>query len=131
MACHYLEDSVKVYKLVNRTLSADGRFIFSVKHPVFSAKGTQDWVYGTEGKPEYWPVDNYFREGEREAVFLGCGVRKYHRTLETYIGGLLENGFRLDRIAEPQPTQQAVRDIPGMENELRRPMMLILSATKL
>ena len=31
---------------------------------------------------------------------------------------------------EPQPTPEMVRDVPGMADELRRPMMLILSGRK-
>ena len=43
---------------------------------------------------------------------------------------LARHGFRLERVVEPQPTPEMVRDIPGMADELRRPMMLIVRAER-
>ena len=37
----------------------------------------------------------------------------------------------LERVVEPQPTPEMVRDVPGMADELRRPMMLIVRAERL
>ena len=62
--------------------------MFSVEHPVFTAYGNQDWIYNEQGNPDHWPVDRYFVEGERQAVFLGETVKKYHRTLTTYLGAV-------------------------------------------
>ena len=78
----------------------------------------------------YKRQDNYYIEGERQAVFLGERVTKYHRTLTSYVGTLLSSGFALTGLAEPQPPQEMVDTIPGMADELRRPMMLILAAKK-
>ena len=75
-------------------------------------------------------MDNYYIEGERQAVFLGERVTKYHRTLTSYVGVLLSNGFALTGLAEPQPPEEMIDTIPGMADELRRPMMLILAAKK-
>ena len=76
-----------------------------------------------------YPVDNYYYEGKRTAVFLGEKVTKYHRTLTTYLNTLLSNGFIINQIVEPQPPENMM-DIPGMQDEMRRPMMLIVSANK-
>ena len=62
-------------------------------------------------------------------MFLGEHVVKYHRTLTTYLNTLLENGFELRNIIEPQPPEDML-SIPGMTDEMRRPMMLIVSAQK-
>ncbi len=56
-------------------------------------------------------------------------VTKYHRTLTTYLNTLLSNGFIINQIVEPQPPENMM-DIPGMQDEMRRPMMLIVSANK-
>ena len=74
-------------------------------------------------------MDNYYYEGKRTAVFLGEKVTKYHRTLTTYLNTLLSNGFIINHIVEPQPPENMM-DIPGMRDEMRRPMMLIVSANK-
>ena len=68
-----------------------------------------------------------FRCLERQAVFLGETMVKYHRTLTTYIHGLLENGFTLTGLTEPMPSENMM-ELPGMKDELRRPMMLLISA---
>ena len=65
----------------------------------------------------------------RASVFLGEKVVKYHRTLTTYVDTLLKNGFELTCLAEPKPPEDML-DLPGMKDEMRRPMMLILSARK-
>ena len=57
-------------------------------------------------------------------------VLKYHRTLTTYLDTLLQNGFRLLRVVEPQPSETMIQEVSGMEDELRRPMMLIVTAQK-
>ncbi|MCH3540644.1 hypothetical protein LC896_14400, partial [Enterococcus faecium] len=54
---------------------------------------------------------------------------KYHRTLTTYLNTLLSNSFIINQIVEPQPPENMM-DIPGMADEMRRPMMLIVSAKK-
>ena len=56
-------------------------------------------------------------------------MTKYHRTLTTYLDTLLRNGFRLLRVVEPQPPE-SMMELPGMKDELRRPMMLLVSAEK-
>ena len=74
-------------------------------------------------------MDNYYYEGKREAVFLGEQVTKYHRTLTTYLETLLNSGFLLQHVVEPQPPENMM-DLPGMRDEMRRPMMLLVSAKK-
>lgn len=103
--------------------------MFSCEHPVFTAEGRQDWFYDKEGNILHFPVDNYYYEGKRSAVFLGENVIKYHRTLTTYLNTLLDCGFQIKRVVEPAPPQDMM-DLPGMADEMRRPMMLLVSAQK-
>ena len=70
-----------------------------------------------------------YHEGKREAVFLGEKVIKYHRTLTTYVNTLLKTGFTLESLVEPAPPENML-DLPGMEDEMRRPMMLLVRAKK-
>ena len=87
----------------------------------------QDWVYSEDGKPLYWPIDQYFTPGERLTHFLGCEVRKQHHTLTQILMGLLRSGFVLEAVEEAKPSEEML-DIPGMRDELRRPMMLLVRA---
>lgn len=126
---HYLESFDRTAKDVHKTLKQGGTFVFSVEHPVFTAYGTQDWYYDENQNRLHWPVDRYFTEGKRNAIFLGEEITKYHKTLTTYINGLLQNGFAITELIEPEP-DETMLDIPGMRDELRRPMMLLMAAVK-
>lgn len=128
LAFHYIPSFEAVAKNVHAYLKDGGQFIFSVEHPVFTAYGSQDWFYDDQGKILHFPVDNYFYEGERTAHFLGSEVTKYHKTLTTYLDGLLTNGFVIHRLVEPTPPESML-EVSGMKDEFRRPMMLIVSAT--
>lgn len=129
LAFHYVEDFVPLVENLARWLKKGGSLVFSVEHPVFTSFGTQDWYYDENGKILHFPVDNYYYEGRREAVFLGEKVVKYHRTLTTYLNTLLQNGLVIQQVVEPQPPQEMM-DIDGMKDEMRRPMMLLVSAIK-
>lgn len=129
LAFHYVRDFTMLAENIFRWLTPGGDLVFSVEHPVFTAYGNQDWYYDENGKILHFPVDNYYYEGKREAVFLGETVMKYHRTLTTYLDTLLQTGFRIQHIIEPQPPEDMM-DLPGMKEEMRRPMMLLVSARK-
>lgn len=129
LAFHYVKNFEPLIKNISVWLKQGGDFVFSVEHPVFTSYGTQDWYYDENGNILHFPVDNYYYEGKRQAVFLGEPVIKYHRTLTTYLNTLLKNGFEIEHVIEPQPPEEMM-DIEGMKDEMRRPMMLLVSAKK-
>ncbi|NIG55888.1 bifunctional 2-polyprenyl-6-hydroxyphenol methylase/3-demethylubiquinol 3-O-methyltransferase UbiG [Chitinophaga sp. Cy-1792] len=128
LAFHYIAAFDALCEKVAHCLRPGGNFVFSVEHPVFTAAGKQDWYYAADGSILHWPVDHYFSEGERQTVFLGTQVTKYHRTLTTYLQTLISKGFTIQQVVEPQPDEAMLKAFEGMENELRRPMMLLISA---
>lgn len=127
---HYIQAYDALIRNVYNWLKPNGRFVFSVEHPVFTAEGSQDWVYDKEGNKLYWAVDHYFVEGQRNTSFLGERVVKYHRTLSTYLNELLKQGFKIIEVNEPLPSEEMLKSIPEMKDELRRPMMLLISVEK-
>lgn len=129
LAFHYIQDFQTLAEHISRWIKPNGALVFSVEHPLFTAYGTQDWYYDDKGEILHFPVDNYYYEGKREAVFLGETIIKYHRTLTTYLNTLLNMGFVVEHIVEPQPSQDMLGE-PGMKDEMRRPMMLLVSARK-
>lgn len=131
LAFHYVEDFPLVCRKIYDCLAPGGDFVFSCEHPVFTAQGAQDWYTDGAGTHLHWPVDHYYIEGRREAHFLGCDVVKYHKTLTTYVNTLLRQGFALTGLVEPQPDPRLLDTVPGMRDELRRPMMLLVSAKKI
>ena len=129
LAFHYVQDFEPLVKNICMWLKTGGDFVFSVEHPVFTSSGPQDWYYDGDGNILHFPVDHYYYEVARDAVFLGEHVIKYQRTLTTYLNTLLENGFELLHVVEPKPPENMM-DIPGMRDEMRRPMMLLVAARK-
>lgn len=131
LALHYTPNFKDICARIAKCLTKGGDFIFSVEHPIFTSQGKQDWIYDKDGNAQYWPVDNYFTEGMRSSVFLGEQVVKYHKTLTTYLNTLIEMGFSITKVIEPQPQEHLLDSVPNMRNELRRPMMLLVSAKKI
>lgn len=129
LVLHYVANLDEVYQKVYQTLKPGGIFLFNIEHPVFTGSVDQEWIYDEQGKPLHWPVDNYFYPGERSTQFLGQTVAKQHHTLTQILMGLLHAGFRLEAVEEAQPPENMMH-LPGMADEMRRPMMLLMKAQK-
>ncbi|MFT2090094.1 class I SAM-dependent methyltransferase [Paraglaciecola sp. 2405UD69-4] len=128
LVLHYVADLSSVFRKASKLLKSKGVLCYSVEHPVFTSNSSQDWHYEND-KIQHWPLDNYFHEGKRKTKFLGSEVIKYHRTIETHISALLSEGFEISSLLEPKPSDEMVKKM-GWYDEQRRPMMLIVTATK-
>lgn len=51
-------------------------------------------------------------------------------TLATCVNTLIDAGFAVKRISEPAPALELLAEHPDWRDETRRPMFLVLSATK-
>lgn len=129
LALHYVEDYEAVVRHVCAALRPGGRFVFSVEHPMCTAR-PMGWVRDETGRVLHWPVDCYQEQGQRETRWFVEGVVKFHRTVETYVNTLLRSGFRLEHLAEPMPAEAALAARPGLQLECRRPPFLLLAATR-
>ncbi|MFJ7700319.1 class I SAM-dependent methyltransferase [Lysinibacillus fusiformis] len=130
LAIHYLQNFEALCKKVYNYLKPDGSFVFSVEHPIFTSRHEQDWYNDEHGNRLHWPVDHYQTEGMRETTFLTENVIKYHRTLSTYMNELIQVGFTIRAVKEPMPSEEMLQTIPGMQDELRRPLFLMIVAEK-
>jgi SAM-dependent methyltransferase len=130
LALHYVERFDIVCRKVHHCLIPGGTFILSVEHPVFTALAAQDWHYGPHGERLHWPLDNYQNEGLRHTTFLDKDVVKYHRTVATYLNALIDSGFTVTKLSEPQPTPEMLATYSEMRDETRRPIFLMIAAVK-
>ncbi|THF83477.1 class I SAM-dependent methyltransferase [Cohnella fermenti] len=130
LALHYVKDFAHLCSRVYRCLAPGGTFVLSVEHPIFTALAAQDWHYGPAGEKLHWPVDQYHKEGARLTRFLGDDVVKYHRTLAAWLTALLEAGFAIRQVSELPPAPEMLECNPAWEEEVRRPMFLLLSVGK-
>ncbi len=103
LVLHYIENLANVYQKVYCTLKVGGYFLFNIEHPTFTAGVNEDWIYDENGKPKYWPIDNYYYTGERETNFLGQRVIKQHHTLTQILNPLIKCGFQIEAIEEAMP----------------------------
>ncbi|QDI90828.1 class I SAM-dependent methyltransferase [Salicibibacter halophilus] len=127
---HYIKSFKSICGKVYDSLKPGGSFVFSVEHPIFTTRKEQDWYYDEQGNRLHWPVDNYQKEGVREASFLNENVTKYHRTVSTYINNLIDTDFMIKAVKESFPSDEMSKNDPQMEDENRRPMFLMISANK-
>jgi SAM-dependent methyltransferase len=130
LALHYVADFGAVCARVAKWLVAKGAFVFSVEHPLMTALESQCWCLDENGRRKHWPVDQYRREGIRHTRWFVDDVIKYHRTVETYVNTLVDNDFVVCRLAEPEPTAQAISERPELADECRRPPFLLIAARR-
>jgi 2-polyprenyl-3-methyl-5-hydroxy-6-metoxy-1,4-benzoquinol methylase len=129
LALHYVENYSAVTQRVFDALKPAGQFIFSVEHPVCTANPT-GWIRNDKDEVLYWPLNHYQTEGQRNTSWFIEGVRKYHRTMATYINVLLSVGFKLDFLGEPTPTAEALAMRPQLQIENCRPPFLLIAVSR-
>ncbi|MBP2078253.1 class I SAM-dependent methyltransferase [Oceanobacillus polygoni] len=131
LAIHYVENYTKLMKKINSALNENGQFIFSTEHPLTtSRKGMNNWILDENGEKMHWALDNYQEEGRRDHTWYVDGVVVYHRTISTLINTLIESGFVLEQVIEPEATVKGLPKLPKLINERRRPSFIIIKAKK-
>ncbi len=128
LALHYVADYAAALGDISKRLKPGGRLVFSVEHPICTALAAQKWHQDDAGNEQFWPIDNYRDEGPRQTHWFVDDVIKYHRTVETYVNGLLDAGLQITRLLEPEPVKDATD--AKWEMHRRRPPFLILAAQK-
>lgn len=129
LVLHYVGTLEPVFKGVYTCLEPGGVFLLNIEHPVFTGGAGQRWIEG-ENRGKYWPVGRYFEPGPRTMDFLGCPVVEQHHALPQILMGLLAAGLSLESVEEAVLPEEWM-GFAGMEDELRRPGMLLIRAGKL
>jgi 2-polyprenyl-3-methyl-5-hydroxy-6-metoxy-1,4-benzoquinol methylase len=128
---HYVDDYPGLILRIAGWLAPGGVLVFSTEHPIFTARLPDDgWVLDDAGRRTRWGLDRYADEGAREETWFVPGVRKIHRTLATLINGLLDAALVVERVVEPIPSEQWLRDHPPARDERRRPVFFLARARK-
>ncbi|GAQ17273.1 biotin biosynthesis protein BioC [Oceanobacillus picturae] len=120
---HYIEDLSGIFERIYQALRADGRFIFSVQHPVLTASKHE----ALEGKRTSWNVDHYFDLDGRVEKWIDKEVVKYHRTIEEYFRLLTEAGFQIKNLSECPPERENFKTEEEFERRKRIPLFLLFS----
>ncbi len=126
-AIHYVSDFQSLCQHVHKALNENGKFIFSVQHPLttssFASKKTGD-------RRGDWIVDDYFLEGERKEPWIDQVVVKYHRTIEQYFRTLTACGFKVEDLREGTPKRVHFSSDEEFGRRQRIPVVLIFSCRK-
>ena len=131
LALHYVRDYAGLVMRISRWLVRGGLLVFSTEHPIFTARNTDDgWVIDNDGKRMGWALDHYAEEGLREHHWYVSGVHRYHRTISTLLNGLIDAGLTVERVVEPVPSEDWLREKPYDADERRRPIFLLIRARK-
>jgi ubiquinone/menaquinone biosynthesis C-methylase UbiE len=107
-----IPDLEATFRSVWRLLRPAGCFVFAITHPCFAAPHAE-WRTSPEGAISR-EIFTYFTEGfwrSTDPKGVRGQVGAHHRTLSTYLNTLIQTGFTLERIAEPQATGSA--SVPG------------------
>lgn len=126
---HYVRDFKRLARMVHRSLAPGADFVFTVEHPIFMAATYPRWIEDEDGR-KTWPVNRYSVEGERQTDWFVKGVVKYHRTISTTLNALIQAGFTIKAVEEFAPSLDQIRENPALEEEIERPMMLLISAKR-
>lgn len=129
LAFHYIRDFDRLMRTVHRALTPGSHLVFSIEHPIFMAADRPHWIQD-EDERKTWPVNRYAMEGERRTDWFAKDVVKYHRKIGTTLAVLIRTGFIIEALDEFAPSAKQIRDNPALEEELERPMMLLMSARR-
>jgi SAM-dependent methyltransferase len=127
LVLHYVEDLDEAFGNIYKTLKSDGRFIFSVVHPVITSS---DKSRDNNEKRTSWLVDDYFKQGARRVRMRSDFVTQYHRTLESTLISLQKAGFVFEGLREGYPKPENFKDKNLYERRMRIPLFLVLSVKK-
>ena len=121
LAITYVKDHEALFSEFSRVLRPNGWFVFSTEHPFFSYR--------------YFKLENYFDTREVSCDWHGFGepvrMPSYYHSLGTLSEALYNSGFVVQRIVEPEPTEEfKTHDPVGYEKLMTFPLFICIKAIK-
>jgi ubiquinone/menaquinone biosynthesis C-methylase UbiE len=121
LALHYIEDWNFTIKEFCRVLKPNGSLVISIEHPFFEYN--------------YFHSEKYFEIEHVKCTWNGFGkpveVNSFRRPLSECITPLTENGFYIDKLVEPKPTEEFEKLDPKHYKELNEfPAFMCIRAIK-
>jgi SAM-dependent methyltransferase len=124
-----IPETERVLAEVFRVVKPGGFFQFSITHPCFDTPHRKN-LRDEAGYTNAIEVGDYFRgrEGEVDEWLFSAALPEvreglapfripvFMRTLSSWLNRLVEAGFVLERFGEPYPTDEAVRERPGLQD---------------
>lgn len=120
LAIHYIEDYDTLCRKVYNLLNDEGLFVFSNGHPMDSCAILNDYSnnYVEINSKKYYLVSDYNNEGKRISHWFVDGVETYHRNMSHLINGLINAGFKLEKVEESLASEEAIKLKPKYKDQL-------------
>ncbi len=132
LALHYIQDFDGLCKVIYKSLSDQGLFIFSQENPINTCFTTGErWTKDSQGNKLYANLSNYSIDGVRRSTWFVDDVIKYHRTFSSIVNSLIDAGFTIQKMMEPSPTEKMLEEHPDYRDNLHKPDFLLVRAAKL
>lgn len=130
LAFHYVADFDALVKDIKTVMNPGAVLIFSTEHPMATClqlpkDGHIEKKIEIDGE-RYYLIKDYNRPGKRVMIWNDEEVVKYHRNFETFINGLVSNGYFIDKLLEPVATEKAISIIPKYRYQYDRPYFLVI-----
>src|SRR5438093_1133878 len=124
-----IPETARVLAEAHRVLKPGGFLQFSIAHPCFDTPHRRN-LRDANGLTYAIEVGDYFRNLNGEVAEWLFGAAPLHvkqglpqfktprftRTLNQWLNLLIETGFRLERVAEPRPSDDTVRACPALQD---------------
>ena len=118
LVLHYLENWAPTLREFQRVLKPGGILVFSTHHPIMDVK--------------LFNLPDYFATTLIEDEWDTGKVTYYHRSLTAILDAVLEAGFALEKVLEPQPVSAMQASHPELYDKLmHNPWFLVIRARRL
>jgi SAM-dependent methyltransferase len=129
MSLMEVPDTGMVLAEAHRVLRPGGFLQFSIEHPCFATPHRRN-LRTPEGRTYALEVGDYFRRldgdisewtfgaapAEARAGLRPFRVPRFTRTVSEWLNLLIDTGFVIERVAEPRPSDEAVRACPRVQD---------------
>lgn len=117
LVLHYLADWTPTLLEFQRVLKLGGTLVFSTHHPIMDVK--------------LFDLPDYFATAYIEDEWDTGKVSYYHRSLTTILNSVVEAGFVIEKVLEPQPVPAMRLTHPELYDKLmHNPWFLVIRARR-
>jgi 2-polyprenyl-3-methyl-5-hydroxy-6-metoxy-1,4-benzoquinol methylase len=114
-----------------RVLVPGGRLVIMMLHPCFYSGHAERTAQAEAPRPaDYFGVRIVEQQFQVAGITSPAKVKMWFRPLEAYTTALAEAGFSLTQLSEPHPSVEDMRDDPWWQANFKRPLFLLMVATK-
>ncbi|MCK7595460.1 class I SAM-dependent methyltransferase [Lysobacter sp. CAU 1642] len=124
-----IPETARVLGEVRRVLKPGAFLQFSIAHPCFDTAHRRN-LRGADGQTYAIEVGGYFENSDGEvdewifkaapaslkAALPKFRIPRFRRTLSQWVNLLIASGFSIEEVAEPRPTDEAVRECPKIQD---------------